>query len=311
MRMLSTIDKKNIPFSTPKRGDKINFSSGIDVQVLNPGSPYFTDDVNQNSIVLKVTDGSVSFLLMGDAGIEVENQIMKDGYDVNADILKVGHHGSRTASGASFISAVSPEISVIELGAGNDYGHPHKETLDRLQKVSKVYRTDLNGTITITIDGSSYSVSTQKAELTQGAKSTSGGSETYSSTTSTITQETEPSNVNTTSSMGSAVYVSELNLRDEYVKITNKGSSPVSLGGWKIEDEGSKHTFTFPSYTLVSGATVTVYTEKGSNTATELFWGLGVSSGIMRGIQHLSMITMGNLFLRWRGKDEKLQGNSR
>lgn len=275
--MLSTIDKKNIPFSTPKRGEKIDFSSGIDVQVLNPGSTFFTDDVNQNSIVLKVTDGSVSFLLMGDAGIEAENQIMKDGYDVNADILKVGHHGSRTASGASFISAVSPEISVIELGAGNDYGHPHKETLDRLQKVSKVYRTDLNGTITITTDGSTYSVSTQKDELAQGAKSTSGGSETYSSTTSTTTQKTEPSDVSTISSVGSTVYVSELNLRDEYVKITNKGSSPVSLGGWKIEDEGSKHTYTFPAYTLDSGATVTVYTEKGSNTATELYWGLGSS----------------------------------
>ena len=132
--MLTTIDKKNIPFETPKRSDKISFSSGIDVQVLNPGNSYFTDDVNQNSVVLKVTDGKVSFLLMGDAGIEAENAIMQDGYNVNANILKVGHHGSRTSSGASFISAVSPEISVIEVGAGNDYGHPHQEALERLQK---------------------------------------------------------------------------------------------------------------------------------------------------------------------------------
>ncbi len=160
--MLKAIDKKNIPFETPKRGDKINFTSGIDVYVLNPGSTYFTDDVNQNSVVLKVTDGKVTFLLMGDAGIQAENEIMKDGYNVDADILKVGHHGSRTASGTPFISAVSPEISVIEVGAGNDYGHPHQETLDRLQKVSKVYRTDLDGTITVTTDGSSYSVSTEK-----------------------------------------------------------------------------------------------------------------------------------------------------
>ena len=162
--MLTTIDQKGIPFVTPKRGDKIDFSSGIDVQVLNPSSTYFTDDVNQNSIALKVTDGKVTFLLMGDAGLEAESAIMKDGYDVNADILKVGHHGSRTASGASFISAVSPGVSVIEVGAGNDYGHPHQETLDRLQKVSKVYRTDLDGTITISTDGSAYSVTTQKSE---------------------------------------------------------------------------------------------------------------------------------------------------
>ena len=99
--------------------------------------------------------------MMGDAGIEAENEIMKDGYNVDADILKVGHHGSRTASGAPFISAVSPDISVIEVGAGNDYGHPYQNTLDRLHQVSKVYRTDLDGTITVTTDGSSYSVSTE------------------------------------------------------------------------------------------------------------------------------------------------------
>ncbi|WP_292390613.1 MBL fold metallo-hydrolase, partial [Methanosarcina sp. UBA5] len=108
--MLTTIDKKNIPFETPKRGDKINFASGIDVEVLNPGTSYYSDDLNQNSIILKVTDGKVSFLLMGDAGLEAENDIMKAGYNVDADILKVGHHGSSTASGASFISAVSPDI---------------------------------------------------------------------------------------------------------------------------------------------------------------------------------------------------------
>ena len=159
--MLTTIDKKNIPFETPREGDKINFTSGVDVQVLNPGGTYFTDDINQNSVVLKVTDGKVTFLLMGDAGIEAENEIMKDGYNVDADILKVGHHGSRTASGAPFISAVSPDISVIEVGAGNDYGHPYQNTLDRLHQVSKVYRTDLDGTITVTTDGSSYSVSTE------------------------------------------------------------------------------------------------------------------------------------------------------
>jgi competence protein ComEC len=247
--MLTTIDKKNIPFTTPKRGNKIDFSSGIDVQVLNPGKSYFTDDLNQNSIVLKVTDGNVSFLLMGDVGIEAENEIMKDGYDVNADVLKVGHHGSRTSSGASFISAVSPAISVIEVGAENNYSHPHKETLDRLEKVSKVYRTDQDGTITITTDGSAYSVTTQKNE-----------SMTLSSTGSTVT--------------GSTVYVSNLNLKDEWVKISNKESSPVSLSGWKIKDKGSKHTYTFPSYTLDSGATVTVYTEEGTNSNTELYWRL-------------------------------------
>ena len=262
--MLTTIDKKNIPFSTPKRGDKIDFSSGIDVQVLNPGNTYFTDDVNQNSIVLKVTDGKVTFLLMGDAGLEAESAIMRAGYNVDADVLKVGHHGSRTSSGASFINAVSPAVSVIEVGAGNDYGHPHQETLDRLQKVSKVYRTDLDGTTTITTDGSAYSVSTKKFEPVQGAKSTSSGSEAYSYAGSMTAQKEEHTENIDSSSKESTVYVSDLNLEDEYVEITNKGSSPILLTGWKIEDDGSKHTYTFPSYTLAAGSTVTVYTKKGT-----------------------------------------------
>ena len=273
--MLTTINKKNIPFVTPKRGEKIDFSSGISVQVLNPGSTYFTDDVNQNSVVLKVTDGKVTFLLMGDAGLGAESAIMKDGYDVNADILKVGHHGSRTASGVSLISAVSPAVSVIEVGAGNTYGHPHAEMLDRLQRASKVYRTDIDGTITITTDGSAYSISTQKTESVQGAKSTSSGSVAYSSTSSTTSPKTEPTGSMTSSSTESTVHVSDLSLKDEWVKITNKGSSPVSLGGWKIEDEGSKHTYTFPSYTLDAGSSVTVYTIKGTDSANELYWQLG------------------------------------
>ena len=210
---------------------------------------------------------------MGDAGLEAESAIMNDGYDVNADILKVGHHDSRTSSGASFISAVSPTVSVIEVGEGNDYGHPHQETLDRLQKVSNVYRTDLDGTITITTDGSAYSVTTQKNEPIQRAKSTSSGSGAYSSTSSTPTSKAESTGSMTSNSVGSTVYVSDLSLPDEWVKVTNKGSSPVSLGGWKIEDEGSKHTYIFPSYTLDTGSTVTVYTKKGTNSATELYWG--------------------------------------
>ena len=242
---------------------------------MNPGSTYFTDDVNQNSVVLKVTDGRVTFLLMGDAGLEAESAIMNDGYDVNADILKVGHHGSRTSSGASFISAVSPSASIIEVGAGNDYGHPHQETLDRLKKVSKVYRTDLDGTITITTDGSTYSVTTQKTEPVQGATSSSSGSGAYGSTSTTTTPKSEPTEITTSSSVGPTVYVSNLNFQDEWIEITNKGSSPVSLGGWKIEDEGSKHIYTFPSYTLNAGSTVTVYTGKGINTGTELYWQLG------------------------------------
>ncbi len=262
--MLTTIDQKNIPFEVAQTGQKINFDPAVDIEVLNPGKTY-SDDLNENSVVLKVTYGDTSFLLMGDSGLETEEKIMEEGYNVDSDILKVGHHASRSGSGVSFISSVSPDICVIEVGAENDYGHPHAEVLERLQKASKVYRTDLDGTITVTTDGSTYTVTTQKTEYISSGNTDSS---------STTTEAPEPTKSMTSSSAESTVYVSDLNLKDEWVKVTNKGSSPVSMTGWKIEDEGSKHTYTFPAYTLDSGSTVTLYTEKGTDSATELYWQL-------------------------------------
>lgn len=89
------------------------------------------------------------------------------------------------------------------------------------------------------------------------------------STTAPTTEESE-----TTSFTESSVYVTDLNLQEEWVQISNIGSSPVSLAGWKIEDEGSKHTYTFPSYTLSAGSTVTVFTGKGTDSEIELYWQL-------------------------------------
>ncbi|AKB78916.1 Competence-like protein [Methanosarcina horonobensis HB-1 = JCM 15518] len=288
--MLTTIDEKNIPFEIIKTGEEIEFDPAVEIEVLNPGSEY-SDDLNENSVVLKVSYGEVSFLLMGDAGLGTEEKLMGTGYDLNSDILKVGHHASRSGSGEAFISAVSPEVSVIEVGAGNDYGHPHAEVLERLQKASRVYRTDLDSSIVVTTDGSAYTVTTQKTgygeEVVKAGTSVNG---TDSSSASITAEETEPEEMESenvkleeteseaseiTSSAEPEVYVSDLNLQEEWVEITNEGSSSVSLVGWKIEDEGSKHTYVFPSCTLDSQATVTLYTGEGTNTATELYWGSG------------------------------------
>lgn len=166
--MLSIIENKSIPFHVPERGQALNFAPGIQVQVLNP-KKKLSEDINENSVVLRIIDNNVSFLLMGDAGLETEESIMYEGYDLDSDILKVGHHGSTSASAEDFIAEVSPEISIIEVGADNDYGHPHAETLERLQNVSTVYRTDLHGTITVTTDGFTYTVTTEKTPPEQNS----------------------------------------------------------------------------------------------------------------------------------------------
>ncbi len=158
--MFSIIENKSIPFQKAERGKALDFAPGIQVQVLSPQKR--SEELNENSIVLRIIDNNVSFLLMGDAGLETEDSIMYEGYYMDSDILKVGHHASAEASGASFIEEVSPDISIISVGNNNDYGYPNAEVLERLQNVSTVYRTDRHGTITITTDGSAWTVITER-----------------------------------------------------------------------------------------------------------------------------------------------------
>jgi beta-lactamase superfamily II metal-dependent hydrolase len=160
---LTLIDRKNIPYKIAERGQTINLDPKLKIEVLSPPKTPFSDDLNQNSIVIRVTYGMVSFLFMGDAGFEAEDSIMAAGYDLKSTVLKVGHHGSSSSTGTTFLSKVQPEVEIIEVGTGNDYGHPAKKTLSALQRTSSTtYRTDINGNIVITTDGTSYSISTQK-----------------------------------------------------------------------------------------------------------------------------------------------------
>jgi competence protein ComEC len=169
---LNLIDQKNISYKVAERGQTINLDPRIKIEVLSPPVTPFPDDLNQNSIVLKVTYDKVSFLLMGDAGQEAENSLLSAGYDLKSNILKVAHHGSSSASSPAFLAAVKPAVSIIEVGAGNDYGHPSQKTLNALEKIgSKIYRTDRNGNIVVTTDGQSYSISTGKPSSSSITKS--------------------------------------------------------------------------------------------------------------------------------------------
>lgn len=112
------------------------------------GSDRASDDVNDASIILEIDSGVHKFLLMGDASSVVESLIIDELEDV--DVLKVGHHGSKASTSREFLDAVRPEVSIISVGEENDYYHPHFTTLKRLEDAdSTVYRTDLDGTITV------------------------------------------------------------------------------------------------------------------------------------------------------------------
>lgn len=129
------------------------------IKILGPVRDY--KDANNNSVVCLLDCGEIEFLFTGDAEAEAEADLL--GKAIAAEILKVGHHGSRTSTSQAFLDAVNPEVAVISVGAGNRYGHPHRETLDKLAAAGvKVYRTDLNGTVVVTTDGGTYTVSAER-----------------------------------------------------------------------------------------------------------------------------------------------------
>jgi len=127
----------------------------IEVIVAYDSNGRFKGD-NDNSVLLRATYGDIRFLFTGDCEWKCENEIVKSG-GIKADILKAGHHGSKHSSTQKFLEKVNPAIAVVSAGRGNRYGHPANEALERLKNIgADVLRTDLNGTIIITTDGSSF-----------------------------------------------------------------------------------------------------------------------------------------------------------
>jgi beta-lactamase superfamily II metal-dependent hydrolase len=141
--------------------------AGVTLTALHPTDPL-TGDSNGDSIVLRLSCGSVDVLLTGDANSDSEASMLADpSLILDADVLKVGHHGSSTSTTNAFLDAVTPKDAVISVGAGNTYGHPAQETLNRLvAHGATVYRTDLDGTVVLTSDCSTYSISTAGATPT-------------------------------------------------------------------------------------------------------------------------------------------------
>ncbi len=126
-----------------------------------------TDIVNNKSIVMKISYGDVLALLTGDSQKEVEDSLLEAKMDISADILDVGHHGSRTSTSMDFLEKVRPQYALISCGEDNDYGHPNSFVMKKLQKKNvKVYRTDLDGNIVLKTDGTKKKiiVTTNKKE---------------------------------------------------------------------------------------------------------------------------------------------------
>ena len=151
-------DWEEIAYRRPRPGDPLNWGEGVEVRVLGPLEEY--DNPNNSSLVIKLTFGEVSFLFTGDAELQAEEaMIRKWGFGLRSTVLKAGHHGSDTSSTESFLRYVRPRIAVVPVGEGNRFGHPSAEVIERLERMgAEVYRTDLNGTVTITTDGKELNI---------------------------------------------------------------------------------------------------------------------------------------------------------
>jgi competence protein ComEC len=153
---LRLIEEEGVECTFAQAGQQINLGiEGVTIEVLNPSESLFADS-DDNSVVLRVCSGQVSFLLTADIGEETEDELMKCRASLASTVLKVGHHGSSTSSSQGFLAAVDPQIAVISVGADNTFGHPSEEVIERLEEEiggDNIYRTDENGTIEFITDG--------------------------------------------------------------------------------------------------------------------------------------------------------------
>ena len=143
-------------------GTYIINEEGLTLRCISPAFEKYSE-MNLYSAVLKLDFGKNSFLFMGDAETRNEEQILADGYDVRADVIKAGHHGSNTSNSADFLKTVSPTAVIFSCGQNNKFGHPHREVVERYEKIgADIWRTDRNGTVTLVCDGKKFEISSEK-----------------------------------------------------------------------------------------------------------------------------------------------------
>ena len=160
-KLMNELDGQGIPVLYAEAGSFIPLDDNSRLEILSPVSEY--EDINNYSVTLRFVCGSTAFLFTGDIEREAEQDILDSGREISADVIKVPHHGSGTSGLKIFIQAVSPRYAVFSVGAGNEHGHPHANIVSLYEKLGAlIYRTDINGNIVFTTDGSTVTVRTDR-----------------------------------------------------------------------------------------------------------------------------------------------------
>ena len=173
----AAVSSSGAHYENAKPGTKYDLGGGALLMILAPSEPLFTKDkmstggneANANSIVARLDYGSFSMMFAGDAEDQTEHRLLTKELDLRSRVLKIGHHGSKYASSKDFLERVQPEVAIVSCGAWNRYGHPSQAVLDRLRAANpnvKLYRTDLQGEITITTRGKESDMTIKTAKET-------------------------------------------------------------------------------------------------------------------------------------------------
>lgn len=145
------VSAKGLAMTVPELGESYTLGEAK-LEFIGPLEEY--DNLNDDSLVMRLEYGDTSFLFTGDMTSKAERDLLEDGANVKCDVLKVGHHGSSGSSSYRFLYEAEPKIAVISCASGNSYGHPHEEALSRLNDCgAEIYRTDLEGSIVIFSNG--------------------------------------------------------------------------------------------------------------------------------------------------------------
>ncbi|HCW54094.1 MAG TPA: MBL fold metallo-hydrolase [Clostridium sp.] len=181
--LVNAVKNKGMQFAEPTPGETFKLGQAK-CTILAPNNSGY-EDLNNYSIVVKVEFGNNSLLLAGDAEDISEKEMMDKGFNLKADVLKVGHHGSNSSTTREFLNAVNPKYAVISVGKGNDYGHPATDTIQKLHaKGINIYRTDESGTIVATSDGTNITFNTNPSTTTVGGTAPANNKNSISNSTS-------------------------------------------------------------------------------------------------------------------------------
>jgi competence protein ComEC len=224
----------NIPTIIAQEGQSIYLDKRVDIKVLNSNNGEA--DNNEASTVLKLSMGRIDYLLAADAEAGAEADMVKS-YDLDAEILKAGHHGSITSSTPALLEKVKPEVTILSYGQDNLYGHPHKDVVDRLKdQGTTMFSTAQSGAIIVKTNGWRYDVLSKRTISGQ------------------LVLENDPT------PYAGKLAITELDLKGEEVTIKNYMNQDVLMKGWKIISEAGNNIYHFPNnFVLKAGETVTVY----------------------------------------------------